>query len=624
MKNRETNKTNVQETVNDNKLIPSPIRPVTVEKYDQHPPIIREPKKTTQTHGQNLKQNDPLHICTLNTRTLRTAESLQELESALTNLKWDILGISEMRRVGEEIEERDHYIMYHKGEIEGHRGVGFLIKLKHKVKVKEFEGISDRIVILHMNIPEYKKDWTIIQVYAPTEQASKSDIDDFYNKLSEIVRRYYCNHLILMGDFNAQVGTREEGEEFILGKYGYGKRSFNGQKLIGFLLENNLTLLNTLFIKNPKTKWTWISPDGKYKNEIDYIITNKPKSFCDTHVIQNLNFNTNHRMVRGCLNMHIQKKSRKNIINKRMLSSQQNFEKADTSITKFLREIANSDTNVLEKYKRIETKLSEVMKAKPKNIKANKLSDKTLDLLEKRKKLISNKKSKENLNEIANLSKQIRENMRKDRKTKRIQTLEDHIKRTGGIRKALKELREKGKDWISNLKNKQVVIRKRNEIQRLATDYYRTLYSDKNTNSNFEIGVQQKKAELYNDEPVPPILTIEVEKAINSQKLEKAPGPDRIPNELMRGTIKEISPILAKIFNEIIQTGLIPNQWGESHIILLHKKGARDDIGNYRPISLMSNIYKVFAKVILERISKQLDENQPIEQAGFRKKIQYD
>lgn len=41
--------------------------------------------------------------------------------------------------------------------------------------------------------------------------------------------------------------------------------------------------------------------------------------------------------------------------------------------------------------------------------------------------------------------------------------------------------------------------------------------------------------------------------------------------------------------------------------------------GNYRLISLMCNIYKIFAKIILKRIERTLDENQPIEQAGFRR-----
>lgn len=73
------------------------------------------------------------------------------------------------------------------------------------------------------------------------------------------------------------------------------------------------------------------------------------------------------------------------------------------------------------------------------------------------------------------------------------------------------------------------------------------------------------------------------------------------------------------MFNTIFNTEIIPQQWTESNIILLYKKGDKYEIGNYRPISLMSNIYKIFSKIILKRLERTLDENQPIEQAGFRK-----
>lgn len=82
---------------------------------------------------------------------------------------------------------------------------------------------------------------------------------------------------------------------------------------------------------------------------------------------------------------------------------------------------------------------------------------------------------------------------------------------------------------------------------------------------------------------------------------------------------KLIAPKLTDIFNEILNTENIPDDWTKSTIILLHKKGDKGDIGNYRPISLMSNIYKVFSKIILSRITNTLEENQPKEQAGFRR-----
>ncbi|KAI8423818.1 hypothetical protein MSG28_012829 [Choristoneura fumiferana] len=349
-----------------------------------------------------------------------------------------------MRRLGEKIEERADYILFHKGEVAGHRGVGFLIKQSLKKQIQEITGFSDRIAVLTINIPGYRKFWTIIQIYAPTEQANKMENKLFYDELTQTIMKYSHNHIILMGDFNAQVGAKLNKEEYVLGNFGQGKRSPNGELLVELLLEHNLTILNSIYKKNKNNKWTWISPDGRYKNEIDYIMTSDPKAFTDTSVISNLNFNTNHRM----------------------------------ALNEMTKETSEEDrsTDVVAMYGRLEKQLTS---AKTGSMREEKyiLSDTTLQIIEKRKILLSHYPRKDNIKQVAELSKEIRKNIRKDRTTKRLQTLEIHIKKTGGVKKALKELRETSKDWIPKLSKKEKTTANRKDINEIATQFYQDLYS---------------------------------------------------------------------------------------------------------------------------------------------------
>ena len=71
---------------------------------------------------------------------------------------------------------------------------------------------------------------------------------------------------------------------------------------------------------------------------------------------------------------------------------------------------------------------------------------------------------------------------------------------------------------------------------------------------------------------------------------------------------------LANLFSECLKQNKIPKSWHNATIILLLKKGDQQDLANYRLISLLSALYKLCTKIITNRISRQLDENQ----AGFR------
>ena len=58
----------------------------------------------------------------------------------------------------------------------------------------------------------------------------------------------------------------------VTGKFGLGVQNEAGQRLTEFCQENALVIANTLFQQHKRRLYTWISPDGQYRNQIDYIL----------------------------------------------------------------------------------------------------------------------------------------------------------------------------------------------------------------------------------------------------------------------------------------------------------------------------------------------------------------
>jgi len=112
---------------------------------------------------------------------------------------------------------------------------------------------------------------------------------------------------------------------------------------------------------------------------------------------------------------------------------------------------------------------------------------------------------------------------------------------------------------------------------------------------------------------------MEIQGIISKLKNNEAPGPDKIENSYLKVLGESLKPIFVELFNKIIRSQQIPEQWYTSEIILLFKKGDRDKITNYRPISLSLNINEIFMKIVKNRIYGILDNNQGEEQSGFRR-----
>ena len=112
---------------------------------------------------------------------------------------------------------------------------------------------------------------TVIQAYAPTSKAEEAKVEWFYEDLQDLLELTPPKYvLFIIGDWNAKVGSQETPGG--TGKFGLGVWNEARQRLTEFCQENTLVIANTLFQQRKRRLYTWTSPDGQHRNQIDYIL----------------------------------------------------------------------------------------------------------------------------------------------------------------------------------------------------------------------------------------------------------------------------------------------------------------------------------------------------------------
>lgn len=102
----------------------------------------------------------------------------------------------------------------------------------------------------------------------------------------------------------------------------------------------------------------------------------------------------------------------------------------------------------------------------------------------------------------------------------------------------------------------------------------------------------------------------EVSDIIGTLNINKAVGPDCISNRMLVSVKDVISNPLSILFNKSLRQKLFPNNWKTAHVIPLFKKGDKSLTSNYRPVSLLSCVSKVFEKIIFKHVYNHLrDQN---------------
>ena len=107
---------------------------------------------------------------------------------------------------------------------------------------------------------------------------------------------------------------------------------------------------------------------------------------------------------------------------------------------------------------------------------------------------------------------------------------------------------------------------------------------------------------------------------IKNLNINKAHGPDDISGRMIHLCGANITLPLSIIFNNITNTEIFPNLWKSANITPVHKKDSKQDVRNYRPISLLPIFAKIFERILFSKMYNRFITNNLItkNQSGFR------
>ena len=262
-----------------------------------------DPRNLIKSPGASLlTPKATLRLGCWNVRILYQIEKTANVTWEFRKYNLDLLSLSEVRWTGfgELKTATGESILYSGAEEEHHRGVGLILKKEVRRTLLKWNPVNERIMSARFNSRFAKL--TIIQMYAPTNDAEDESKEEFYEQLQrEVEATPRHDVLIVMGDLNAKIGQDNEGWEKVMGQHGLGRMNENGKRLATFCGNSNLVIDGSLFKHRDIHKITWTSPNARDQNQIDHIIINGSyrSSLMDTRAMRGADVSSDHHMVMG-------------------------------------------------------------------------------------------------------------------------------------------------------------------------------------------------------------------------------------------------------------------------------------------------------------------------------------
>ena len=593
----------------------------------------------------------------------RVKPKIYELTRFLIENNINIMGVAETFLEHEQCININGYKWVGKNRLKkgGGGGVGFLVSDDICITDDDLcNSQSDSYERLWIKVKIGNKDIHLAVAYFPVQGTNPDLVNELYNQiLGEVIQIEQTNdgvdpHILIMGDFNGRIGDKIYGGDPV--------RNSNGECLLDFVKHAHLEIINCN--RKCKGKITWFR--HPHSSTIDYFLSSY---ITESHIIDMvideerlLNLGSDHNM----LITNLKFKSVRNRSNDHEesidqaschwnISKDQNWSSYQSALEEAFSDwdpTGFQDIDLL--WDNWKNKLihvtSEVIGFKNKNDKIMKQWwCKTTDGAIKERKQASrdhrmwskherdNKEKGDQLWEDYKFKKHKVKTLIQQKMTKKRCERSLKIASMGGVssKDFWKNLRgTKRRDNLLSLKlpNSDKIITDRSVMKQNIMLYWNTLGNmDMAMNDNFnhveklidkikhgKTNVGFNTDVLLNDI----VISFEVVKdAIANSKNNKSPGLDMITNELLKNGGNGIVTSLKKFFNQLLHLGNTPLEWNKGIIVPIFKKGNKNDLNNYRGITLTSCVSKIFNRIVANSISNFVENNNILSevQGGFRK-----
>ena len=516
-------------------------------------------------------------------------------------------------------------------------GMGFAVRNSLLNTIEPGSNGFVRLLTLRLNTTAGPV--TLISVYAPTLSATPEDKDEFYDRLAATNSSIPSKEeVVLLGEFNARVGCDHDSWPSCLGQFGVGKMNDNDQRLLELCTYHNLCIANSFFKTKPQHKVSWRHPLSKHWHQLDLILVRRTaiKNVLLTRSYHSADCDTDHSLV--CCKIKLQPKryhrGKKQGYPRIDVSKMSQPDLVEQFARRFESELKTSQTgdSAMEKWATLRDAIHRTALAifGRKTLKSHywfeaKSAEMTPVIEAKRAALAEYKRSPSERNlQILRAARSKAQHTARHCANEYWSELSETIQTaaiTGNIRGMYNGIRTAmgpAQNKTAPLKSTtgEVITDKGQQMERWV-EHYSDLYSRQNVVTTAALDAIECLPAIEELDIEPTIE--ELNKAINSLASGKAPGSDGIPPDLIKHCATTLLLPLHEVPCQCWKEGAVPQDMRDPKIVTLYKnKGERSDCNNYRGISLLSIVGKVFARVILVRLQKLAERVYPESQCGFR------